>query len=73
MSTIETPGTVQPTTPAATRGVCLGVIVGNRDFFPDSVIAAARARIATLLLELGIRPVMADEQTTNLGTLKEAP
>lgn len=67
MSTTEPIGTPLPTTPAASRGVCLGVIVGNRDFFPDSLIAGARARIAALFSELGITPVIVDDQATKLG------
>ena len=52
---------------ATTRPVTLGVIVGNRDFFPDSLIAGARASITKLFGELGLSLVMVDEQTTKLG------
>ncbi len=58
------------TSTATSRGLCLGVIVGNRDFFPDSLISGARAAIATLFGELGITPVMMDEQTTKLGAIE---
>jgi L-fucose isomerase-like protein len=64
----------QPTatvqTPATTRPVTLGVIVGNRDFFPDILIAGARAEIAALFAEIGIGAVMVDEQTTKLGAVE---
>ena len=55
---------------ATTRPVTLGVIVGNRDFFPDHLIAGARAQITALLAELGIGVVMVDEQTTKLGAVE---
>ena len=42
-------------TPNATP--TLGVIVGNRDFFPDQLVTEARADIAKLFAELGITPV----------------
>jgi L-fucose isomerase-like protein len=70
MSTIDTPGAARPKAPAASHGVCLGVIVGHRAFFPDSLIATARARIGTLFSELGITPVIADEQATTLGAVE---
>jgi len=50
-----------------TTPVTLGVIVGNRDFFPDSLIAGARAGITALFGEMGIGAVMVDEQTTSSG------
>ena len=53
-----------------TTPVTLGVIVGNRDFFPDSLIAGARAGITALFAEMGIDAVMVDEQTTKLGAIE---
>lgn len=70
MSTIETTSAARRDVPAATQGLCLGVIVGNRDFFPDSLIAGARSRILALFSELGITPVIADEQATKLGAVE---
>ncbi len=70
MSPAETTGTERPTPPGVSHGVCLGVIVGNRDFFPDSLIAGARARIGTLFSELGITPIIADEGATKLGAVE---
>jgi L-fucose isomerase-like protein len=52
------------------HGLCLGVILSNRDFFPDSLIAGARARLGTLFSELGITPVILDERTTKLGAVE---
>lgn len=45
----------------------LGVIIGNRDFFPDQLVSEARADILALFAELGIEAVLLDEQTTKLG------
>ena len=53
-----------------TTPVTLGVIVGNRDFFPDSLIAGARAGISSLFAQMGLRAVMVDERTTKLGAIE---
>jgi len=45
----------------------LGVIFGNRDFFPDHLVTEARADVAALFRELGIVPVMLDETAAKLG------
>jgi L-fucose isomerase-like protein len=45
----------------------LGVIFGNRDFFPDKLVAEARADLTKLLGELGIAAVMLDPAETKLG------
>jgi len=45
----------------------LGVIFGNRDFFPDHLVAEARTDIVTLFAELGIDAVMLDPAATKLG------
>ena len=53
----------------------LGVIFGNRDFFPDKLVAEARADLAKLFTELSIEPVMLDPSASKLGgveTLAEA-
>ncbi len=47
--------------------VTLGVIVGNRDFFPDRLVTEARADILSLFKELDIEPVILDEHATKLG------
>ena len=45
----------------------LGVIFGNRDFFPDKLVPEARADIAKLFAELGLDTVMLDPAETKLG------
>ena len=47
--------------------VTLGVIVGNRDFFPDRLVAEARADILKLFKEMDIEAVILDETATKLG------
>ena len=41
--------------------VTLGVIVGNRDFFPDQLVNEAQRDLARVFGELGIESVMLDE------------
>ncbi|SDL50988.1 L-fucose isomerase [Catalinimonas alkaloidigena] len=53
----------------------LGVIIGNRDFFPDRLVAEARVEIRDVLNKLQITPVMLDENQSKLGgveTFQEA-
>lgn len=45
----------------------LGVIYGNRDFFPDMLVAEARKSIGKLFLELDIKAVQLGETDTKLG------
>lgn len=45
----------------------LGVIIGNRDFFPDKLVSEARADILKVFKEMEIEPVMLDETATKLG------
>jgi L-fucose isomerase-like protein len=52
------------------RPVTLGVIVGNRDFFPDALITSARAAIRTLFAEMRLEAVILDEQSTKLGSVE---
>ena len=47
--------------------VTLGVIFGNRDFFPDKLVPEARADITKLFAELGLEAVMLDPAETKLG------
>ena len=49
------------------RRPTLGVLIGNRDFFPDHLVTEARNDLLKLLDELGIEAVILDEQTTKLG------
>jgi L-fucose isomerase-like protein len=46
---------------------CLGVLYGNRDFFPDHLITEARKDFAKVFEKLGVRAVQLDEKKTKLG------
>jgi L-fucose isomerase-like protein len=48
----------------------LAVIVGNRDFFPDSLIGEGRRDILAVLDELDIQPVILGEADTKLGAVE---
>jgi L-fucose isomerase-like protein len=55
--------------------ISLGVIIGNRDFFPDSLVADARNEIIDVFSKLNIHPVMLDVSQSKLGgveTFREA-
>lgn len=45
----------------------LGVIIGNRDFFPDQLVAEARADLAGLFERYDIRPIWVSPEETKLG------
>ena len=45
----------------------LGVIIGNRDFFPDALVTEARADVLALFAEMDIEAVIVDEEDTKLG------
>lgn len=58
-----------------TAKTTLGVIIGNRDFFPDKLVGEARAEIVALFEKLNITPVLLSDADTKLGgveTFKEA-
>src|SRR5215468_1221949 len=48
----------------------LGVIIGNRDFFPDVLVGEARRDLLKLFGELDIDAVLLDEQATKLGAVE---
>ena len=48
----------------------LGVIVGNRDFFPDRLITEGRQDILEVLAGLGIDVVILEDQATKLGAVE---
>lgn len=48
----------------------LGVILGNRNFFPDSLITEARTDLAKVLSELDIQPVWLSPGETKLGSVE---
>jgi L-fucose isomerase-like protein len=45
----------------------LGVIIGNRDFFPDKLVAEARVEILDLFKKLKIKPILLSETDSKLG------
>ncbi len=45
----------------------LGVVIGNRDFFPDVLVAEARGDVLKLFAEVGIDAVLLDPAATKLG------
>jgi hypothetical protein len=48
-------------------GSVIGVIFGNRDFFPDKLVSEARADIVQLFRDSGIEAIMLDPAETKLG------
>ena len=53
----------------------LGVIIGNRDFFPDRLVSESHADIIALFDKLNIIPIMLGETDSKLGgveTFKDA-
>ena len=50
--------------------ITLGVILGNRDFFPDALVSEARRDLATLFDELGVEPVWLSEADSKLGAVE---
>ena len=49
---------------------CLGVIFGNRDFFPTHLVSEARKDILALFKEMNIEAVMLGEKETKLGSVE---
>lgn len=45
----------------------LGVIIGNRDFFPDKLVGEARAEIVSTFKKLNITPILLSETDSKLG------
>ena len=57
------------------KPITLGVIIGNRDFFPDRLVAEARVDILDVLRKQNITPILLDETDSKLGgveTFQEA-
>jgi L-fucose isomerase-like protein len=50
-----------------TKQATLGVIIGNRDFFPDKLVAEARTELVQLFEQFNIRPIMLTETDSKLG------
>jgi L-fucose isomerase-like protein len=53
-----------------TTWATLGVIVGNRDFFPDVLISEARKDLTKLFSELKIEPVWLSPEASKLGAVE---
>lgn len=53
-----------------TKQMALGVIIGNRNFFPDALISEGRKDILELFAEMNIRPILLDEDATKLGAVE---
>ncbi len=51
----------------------LAVIVGNRNFFSDSLVVDGRRKVLDKLSEFGIDTIIVDEQTTKLGAVETWP
>ena len=53
----------------------IGIIIGNRDFFPDSLVEKARSEIIDVFAKLKLTRILLDSNDTKLGgveTFKEA-
>jgi L-fucose isomerase-like protein len=53
-----------------TTSTTLGVIIGNREFFPDQLVAEAREDVLKLVGDCGIRPVAISPNDTKLGGIE---
>ena len=45
----------------------LGIIIGNRDFFPDKLVGEARTEILDLFKKLNITPILLSDADSKLG------
>jgi L-fucose isomerase-like protein len=55
--------------------ISLGVIIGNRDFFPDKLVGECRSDLLQAFEKAGVKPIMLQEEETKLGgveTFQEA-
>lgn len=52
---------------SANQTSSIGVIIGNRDFFPDKLVSEARTEIIALFKKLNITPVLLGDTATKLG------
>ena len=55
------------------RKMTLGVVVGNRDFFPDALITEARRDLIKLFTELDITPIWLTPEESKLGAVETWP
>lgn len=47
--------------------ISIGVIIGNRDFFPDKLVGECRSDLTAAFKKVGITAVMLEENVTKLG------
>ena len=52
---------------SANKNTTLGVIIGNRDFFPDKLVGEARTEILGLFKKLNITPILLNDTDSKLG------
>ena len=52
------------------KGMTLGVIFGNRDFFPDGLVAEARRDLLEVLAGMGVTVVALTPEQTKLGAVE---
>lgn len=52
------------------KGMTLGVIFGNRDFFPDGLVAEARRDLLAVLDAMGVNVVTLTPEQTKLGAVE---
>ena len=52
---------------AKNRPITLGVIVGNRNFFPDALVTQGHSDVLEVLAGKGVETVILDEQSTKRG------
>lgn len=45
----------------------IGIIIGNRDFFPDSLVEFARLEVLEVFKAKGLEPILLDREATKLG------
>jgi L-fucose isomerase-like protein len=50
--------------------IALGVILGNRDFFPDALIAEARRDLIAVFKSLEVEPIWLSESDSKLGAVE---
>lgn len=53
--------------PTTLKTPTLGVIYGNRDFFPDQLVTEARADLAKIFAKYGVKAIQLGENETKLG------
>ncbi len=59
-----------PSVPRLFRPITLGVLVGNRGFFPKHLVTEGRAKILEVLARAGIRALILDENETAYGAIE---